>query len=251
MIQQQQHYYNQSHQIESGLGPTPTPTQTQTTTEKSILSIRNTSDLANSVGGDSAYFVATRTQSEKVELPLDNVVDVAKGKQHVLGNANKRKSGSVTAGNGAEESLSGDENDSFRVVDASHYQGFGQNGLVKTGQFGAYSGDMAPNPGQIYPWMKDSRHGHQMVSFGNAMESTGLVVSNNNGNGGLSPRNGNKCGVSFGIHVGVSSSDLGNSTSHSIGSVSSPGNSDSLLATPTTAGSKSTSNRDSSFFRWI
>lgn len=233
MIQQQQHYYSQ--QLDSNIGQQ----QQQQQGDKTILSIRNSTEGKNS----EAYLIPDNNKAiEAPQLKQEPTMVDQKNKQYKQGK--KLKGGSTSQDENTENSFSGDENDSYRLSQPQHqYSQQNFMAMGKNSQFNGYNTHVdiqqSLHGNQIYPWMKDSRQHQQqqqqpnMLGFATA-DPNGLVVS--------SPTSGKSFANS--IQVGVSKAELGahnNSSSHSIGSSSSPDTSDSLLATPTTSSGKSAS----------
>ena len=168
-----------------------------------------------------------------------------KNKQYKQGKKLGSKGGSTSQDENTENSFSGDENDSYQLSQPPQQHQYNQQNFIAMGKNSQFSGYIAHNDinqtlhgNQIYPWMKDSRQQQQqqqpnMLGFA-TVDPNGLVVS--------SPTNSKSFANS--IQIGVSKAELGthnSSSSHSIGSSSSPGTSDSLLATPTTTTGKSAS----------
>ena len=210
MIQQQQHFFdsklNYNQQIESS---------DLSTSDKSILSIRNTSDLNNN---DNYYLEKLHEKADMKQEPIvDALIDTKKQYQR----AKKAQLKSLSNEN-TENSYGSDENESYQYQSSSFIPNKFYN--------------QSEPQGQIYPWMKDSRN-QNMSSFSPNSQSTVLTSPTITA---ISPH---KNTTSQNFNQLSTKNEMANSTIHSIGSSSSPNASnpsESLLITPS-AGAKSTS----------
>lgn len=223
MIQQQQHFFDSKlnysqQQIE---------TSDSSASDKSILSIRNTSDLNNN---DNYFIEKLHEKADMKQEPIAEVlIDTKKQYQRVK----KTQLVKAVSNENTENSYGSDENESYQY----------QSPLFMPNKF--YSQNEIQS--QIYPWMKDSRHQNLNNFSPNSQNTTiqSLPIS------AISP-NKNTTSQNFN-NQSISKNEISNSTIHSIGSSSSPNTSnpsDSLLTTPA-AGAKSTTSMFFKFFIMI